>query len=84
MGVKIQQSESRIETYICDECKVGEMKTTGRTLLSSPPFYGHQCGHCNAQAQLRTIYPRVVNEVVEQRVQINEDDGELEGYVGRN
>lgn len=46
--------------YICDSCKVGEMKPTGIMLTCEPPLYQHKCTNCGEINSFRNNYPRTV------------------------
>jgi hypothetical protein len=49
--------------YICDDCESGVMAFTGRTLLSHPPQYEHQCTQCGMTRYFRGVtYPKIVYE----------------------
>lgn len=46
--------------YICDACRMGEMKPTDwPVLLTAPPQYWHLCDKCSALKTFREIYPRL-------------------------
>lgn len=44
------------------ECDCGgEFRATGMTLLSSPPWYVHQCTKCRVTENFRISYPTIRN-----------------------
>lgn len=43
--------------YICDKCGKGNMKPTGKTLLSNPPIFEHRCEHCGEIKEFKNCYP---------------------------
>jgi hypothetical protein len=46
--------------YICDECKIGEMKFTGtRVYTTIPPLYPHICDSCGYQIAFTVSYPYI-------------------------
>jgi hypothetical protein len=62
-------SETRTEVrpveidYVCDACGVGHMRSTGISLMSSPPQYPHKCDKCGAEQTFTNArYPRVMYE----------------------
>lgn len=46
--------------YVCDICHRGTMQPTGKTLLSDPPQYPHECSVCGYATTFRRTYPNVV------------------------
>ncbi len=43
--------------YVCDECKIGMMQSTGLMLTCYPPMYRHKCDQCGTHVDLRETYP---------------------------
>ena len=48
----------------CKACGLGEMFSTGITLMSNPPQYPHKCRACGAEETLLRRYPYIANEPV--------------------
>ncbi len=46
-------------SYKCDECGIGEMKTSGTMLTSLPPRYEYYCGNCFKIEIFSKTYPRI-------------------------
>lgn len=42
--------------YICDKCKIGEMRPKQIVLTSCPPKYPHYCSHCGHNLDLEKAY----------------------------
>lgn len=51
--------------YVCDECHIGLMESTGVALMSNPPWYPHHCSHCGVKKNFSKQYPTVWYEPVE-------------------
>ena len=82
MGVVSQEVKSLKQEYKCDCCGQGMLAFTGYTQTSYPPSYQHCCNQCGEHVYLKEVYPRVAYSPLNV-VPLNEDDGEIEGYVGR-
>ena len=48
--------------YICDDCGIGEMNSTGVMLPVDPPIYEHECNNCKTVKNFKTIYPAIIFE----------------------
>jgi hypothetical protein len=46
----------------CGKCGNGVMRPTGRVLMSSPPWYVHECSNCKAWENYRQRYPYIKYE----------------------
>lgn len=46
--------------YICDDCRIGTMISTGFAFTTNPPQYPHDCSHCNKRTVFPVQYPTIV------------------------
>jgi predicted RNA-binding Zn-ribbon protein involved in translation (DUF1610 family) len=55
------EKETEVKTvevhYECPNCNEVNMEFTGRTQLTSPPKYIHECPKCECQKSLSEKYP---------------------------
>ncbi len=52
--------------YLCDDCRIGKMRHTGMSLMSTPAKYPHRCTHCNAHQNFNSIFPHTGHRKVEE------------------
>ena len=57
MGEMVAESKVLQVFMICDKCGKGEMRPTGKVLMSNPPQYPHKCVVCGNTENLLHQYP---------------------------
>jgi hypothetical protein len=60
--------------YICDECKIGTMISTGFAFTTNPPEYPHDCSHCKARKNFLVKYPTIIHKIIPDIGQYTEVD----------
>jgi hypothetical protein len=50
--------------YICDECKIGTMVSTGFCFTTNPPEYPHDCSHCHKRVNFLVKYPTIIHKII--------------------
>lgn len=64
MGEMRQEVKVFTVSYLCDDCGMGVMESTGAVFLSNPPQYPCECKNCGSKKTFLKNYPHTEKEII--------------------